>query len=42
MVYTALMSYASEILAWICILLTWVGLITCSVMSWLQRTTVME
>ena len=38
MTYTMLMSYASEALAWICIFLTWVGLIGASVGCWMLRT----
>jgi hypothetical protein len=42
MFYIILMSYASEILAWICIFLTWVGLIGITVGCWLMRTHTLE
>lgn len=42
MFYIILMSYASEILAWICIGLTWVGLIGITVGCWLMRSNVLE
>ena len=41
-IYTALMSYASETLAWICIFLTWVGLIGAVALCWFMREEKLE
>lgn len=37
-----MMSYLAETLAWICLFLTWVGLIGMTVVFWMMRTDTLQ